>query len=122
MDGKDIESVIKVLSELSLRDRPLKIAVGCRYDSRVRANDARAAESLEFPFLQDAKKLGLSRWAQLRDRSEKQRSAGGLFELAGFALHGAGESSTFVPEQLRFQQLLRQCGAIQSNKRTAVVR
>lgn len=73
-------------------------------------------------FLQHAQELRLRRRCHLAHFIQKQRAAGGLFELPGFALHRAGEGSALVAEELRFEELLGQRGAVERDKRTLCAR
>ena len=76
-----------------------------------------AAEPLELPILQQAKKLGLQRQAELADLVEKQRPLVGELDPAGFAGGGARKGALLVPEQLAFQQGLRQRRAVDLDER-----
>src|SRR5262249_16827887 len=63
-----------------------------------------------------AQKFRLCGRAHLADFVEKQRAAGGLFELSRLALRRAGVSAAFVAKKLRLEQLFRQGGAIERDE------
>ena len=75
---------------------------------------AEATKSLLLEHLED---LRLHARVEIADLVEEQRAARGLFELAGLALHGAGERPPLVSEQLGFEQLLGECRAVERDER-----
>ena len=54
---------------------------------------------------------------QFRDFVEKQRAAGSFDEFTGMAFGRAGESSLFVAEQNRFDEIVRDRSTIDGNER-----
>jgi hypothetical protein len=56
--------------------------------------------------------------AHLTDLVEEQHAAGRQLNLARLGLLRARERATLISEQLRLEQLLRQGGAVQGEKRT----
>jgi hypothetical protein len=67
--------------------------------------------------LQDAQEFGLRGEAHLADLVEEQHPACGQLDLTGLRLIRAGEGAALVPEELGFQQLLGERGAVQGDKR-----
>ncbi len=67
--------------------------------------------------MQHAQQLGLHRQRQLADFVQQQRAAVGQLELAAALAQRAGERAAHVPEQLAFDQVLRQGGAVERNQR-----
>ena len=53
-DGKDIQAVVEILAELSLRDRFPEILVGGGHQAHVNLDRVGASQPLEFPLLQHA--------------------------------------------------------------------
>src|SRR5437879_4451239 len=66
-----------------------------------------AADPLELSLLEHAEKRNLGVRRQILDLVEEERPALGHLEAAGAALHRAGESPFFVPEELRGDERLR---------------
>ena len=93
-------------------DHRRQVAVGRGDQPHVDAERPRAAEALELVLLQHAQDLGLRVRAHVADFVEEQRAAVGLLEAADALLVGAGERALFVAEQLRFEQVLLQRGAV----------
>ena len=81
-------------------------------NSHVDANRAGAAEALELVLLQHAQDLGLRARAHVADLVEEQRAAVGLLEAADALAIGARERALLVAEQLRFEQVFLQRGAV----------
>jgi hypothetical protein len=76
-----------------------------------------AADPLERLLLQQAQDLALQGRRHVADLVQEQRAAVALLELADAAAVGAGEGALLVPEQLALQELLRDGGAVQGQKR-----
>jgi hypothetical protein len=72
--------------------------------------------------LQHAQEFGLRRGAHLAHFVEKQHTRRRQLDLPGLALVGAGERSTLVAEQFRFDQRFRQRGAVDRHKRAVLAR
>src|SRR5207245_8304766 len=112
MEGKDIEPVEQVLAELPLDDERLQILVGGADDPDVHLDVLVPTHPLEFPFLQDPQELHLHGRRDLADLIQEERAAVGLLELSLLLHRGPGKGAPLVPEELRFQQGLRQRAAI----------
>ena len=72
----------------------------------------RVADPLELPRLQDAQQLRLQRRAHRPDLIQEERAAVRLFEPSLPRRDRAGEGAPDVPEQLRFEQRLRDRAAV----------
>ena len=80
------------------------------------------AEAAEALLLDDAQQLGLGADRHLADLVEQQRAFLCQLEAAGAALDGAGEGALFVAEDLRFDQGLRDGGAVDGDKGLGLAR
>ena len=109
--------MVKVLPEIAVLDGIDDVPVGRRDDADIHAQFLRAAHADKGTILEKAQQLGLQRAGHLSDLVEKQRAAVGLLHLPGLLLHGAGERSLFVPEQLALEQRLRDGRAVQPHVR-----
>ena len=112
----DIEAEIQILAELCpsslrLRDR------GWWWRSGGFDLDRRgAADAVDLALLNARSSLACRRVIHLADFVEQQRAAIGLLELADAAGDGAGEGALFMAEQLAFQQIFRNGGAIDGDE------
>ena len=75
------------------------------------------AEGPELAVLQDAEELGLDGHRDLGDLVEEDRPSVGLLEQAALVPVGAGEGALLVAEELRFEQALRDGGAVADDER-----
>ena len=72
----------------------------------------RAAQPVDLALLDRAQQLGLQARVHFADLVEQKRAPVGLLELADAAYHGPGERTFLVAEQLRFEEIVRNRGAI----------
>ncbi len=70
-----IQAVIKVLAEDSGLNRGFQIPISRGNQPDVHTDRARAANALEFPFLQNPQQLGLKAGGKLTHFIQKQRAA-----------------------------------------------
>ena len=116
VDGKDIQPVIQVRPEFSLSRPRLQVAV-CRCDQpHVRADGFVPAHTFECLLLRQAQDLGLKGRRHVANLVQKNRASVALLKLADAAAIGAGECALLMPEQFAFQQLLRDCRAVESKE------
>ena len=113
----DVQPEEEVFAELPVGDGLLEVAVGRGDDPHVDANVVLAAEPRELAVLQHLQQLGLQREAHVADLVEEHRAVVGELELAGLVLDRAGERAALEAEQLRFEQLGRQRGAVHLDER-----
>jgi hypothetical protein len=116
-DRKHVDAVVEVAAERPRGNRRLEVAVGRGDDAHVGANRGRSADPLELALLQHAQEghLGLER--QLSDLVEEERPARRHFEAAHSPLHGPGECSSLVSEQLRGDERRRRYRAVDADER-----
>jgi len=113
----DVQPEQKILAELALTHSFGKIPVGGRQNADVHRHRAGAADPVDHPLLDRAQKLGLQAHIHFRNLVEQQSAAVSLLELADPARHGTRESTLFVPEQLGFQEVFGNGGAVDRNER-----
>jgi hypothetical protein len=70
--------------------------------------------------LQDTGELGLERAAQIADLVQQKRAVRGGLEESWTVGLGSGEGSTGVPEEFGFEQVARDCGAVDGEERSFV--
>ena len=121
-DLDDLEPVVEILAELAPQHHLLEIAVGRRDHPDVDVDVLVAAELGELRVLEDVEQLGLQRRFHLADLVEEDGAGVGLFELADARRGGAGEGALLVAEQLAFEQLTRQRGAVHLDERPVLAR
>ncbi len=115
-DGDDVEAVEEIAPELALVHGPLQFLVGGGDEAQVHGNLLRAAQSDHDLLLQGPQELGLHGQGHVAYLVEKERAAVGLFEQT--FLEGAGASVGFllVPEELVFQEIVAEAGAVDREK------
>src|SRR5579863_7058645 len=112
VEGNHVEAVEQVLAEKVARDFLFEFFVGCGDYAHVDGDRLARSNRLDALLLKDAKNLGLRLEAHVAHFVEEEAAAVGLLELADLVLARAGEAAFAVPEQLRFDQLFGNCGAI----------
>src|SRR6185295_974982 len=105
-------AVVKIAAETSRRDLGLEILVRGRDDANVDLDRLLRADALKRLLLQDAQNLGLRLQAHVADLVEEERAGVGQLEFSLAVLDRAGERSLLVAEELRFDELLRNRGAV----------
>ena len=106
----------EILAETSTSDFRLQILVGGREYTRIDLDPRRPANRLHRLFLQNAQHFGLRLQAHVANLVEEDRAAVGDLELAAPIGDGAGERPAHVAEQLAFDQLFGDCGAVDFNE------
>ncbi len=97
-------------------DRFGQVAVRGGDDADVDLDRLGAADAVDLALLDGAQQLGLQARIHLADFVEQQRAAIGFLELADAPCDGAGEGALLVAEQLGFQQVLRDRGAVDGDE------
>ena len=103
-DGKDVQTVEEIGPEHPPLDHRSQVAVRRRDHPDVGTQGARAAQTLEFPFLKHPEKLRLQLERELADFVEEDGSAIRQLETSDALSGGARERSLLVPEELAFQK------------------
>src|SRR3954463_14450740 len=115
---EDLYSIEQIFTERPAVDGLAQIAIAGRNDPHIGFLNARSAKAPEFSFLEDAQKLRLGRQAHLGHLVEEQDAARRELDLSSLGLERAGECPALIPEQLRLEQLFRQCSAIDGDEVT----
>src|SRR5262245_53073077 len=111
-DADDVQAEEQILAELAVGDGQFEIAVRGRNDAYVDADVLPSAEACELAVLPHLQQLRLPRRVHLADLVEEHRAVIGELKLARLVLNGAREVAALESEQLRLEQLCRQCRAI----------
>ena len=121
-DADDIQTVIEIGAEAIGRDFCAEVAIGRGDEAKVRGQVADAADAAEAFVFDRFQQPRLHGHIHLADLIEEQRSVGGDLEQALLRIHRVRERAAFVAEELRLEQLLRQSGAIEVDKRRSRAR
>src|SRR2546426_844976 len=117
LDRNDVEAVVEIVAEATLADQRLEIAVGRRDHAHVHADRVLTPDALERLLLERPEHLRLRLQAHVADLVEEERAAVGELELAAAARQRARERPLLVAEELGLDQLLRDRGAVDLDKR-----
>src|SRR5581483_6906600 len=121
-DHARLEPVIQVLAQQAALDGFLGIAIGRGDKADIDGNLDSGADRANLVLLNRAKQFALRLRAHLGDFVEKQGSTlGGAEETEIFDV-GSAERSAFVAEQLAFDQVLWDGGAVEGDERAVGVR
>ena len=121
-DRHDRQPVIEVLAEATFPDQRGHVAVRGGDDSHVHRNRHRASDALDLVLLQRAQDLALQRKTHVADLVEQQRAAVRALEAPDLASGRAGERSSFVTEELAFEQVLGDRGAVERDEGSCAAR
>src|SRR5262249_52428192 len=110
--GKDVKTVVKVVAEQPVLHHLLQVTVGRSHQAHVDTFGVRAAQSLELPLLQGAKKLRLDLGRDVADLVQEEAPAIGQFQASDLLRDGAGERALLMAEQLALQQPCGNGGAV----------
>ncbi len=113
----DGDAVVEIFAELALGDHGLEVAVGGGDDAHGDADGLLAADAVEFAFLQNAQEFGLGAGMEVAHFIEEEGAAVGQFELAAAQGSGSGEGAFFVAEELAFDELGGDGGAVDLDER-----
>ena len=117
VDGKLVDAVIEVLSELAFGYRLRQILVGGTDESDIHINLLRAAQRTDFPLLQGSEELHLYFVVEVSHLIEENRSAVSYLEGALLILFGSGKGTLLISEEFRCRHLLRNGAAVDGIER-----
>src|SRR4029078_3262525 len=117
LDRDHIQAIVEIASEAPGGYFVTKSAVGHRNDAHVDGNRPETADALDLTLLENPQQLALQRRLKLPDFIEEQRAPVGRLQLALLLRHRVGEGSALVSEQLRLDQRIHQCGAVNRAER-----
>jgi hypothetical protein len=112
-----VQPVIEVGAERAFCRQHGKTAIGRHDDAGVDVARHMTADALDRKVLNRAQQLGLRRRREIRYLVEKQRAAFGLFEPPSSHRLCAGKRAALVSEQFALQQIARDRGHVERNKR-----
>src|SRR5207249_7153458 len=116
-ERNDVEPVEQVLAKVAALDFLVQMLVGGGDNPHVHGQVAPRAERRKALLLDHAQDLGLGAQAHIADFIEEERSAAGLLEFSRFVFERARKRPLHVPEELAFDQLLGNRGAVELHKR-----
>ena len=116
-EGDDVEAVVEVFAEASVADRVVEVGVGGGDDADVDGQRPRFAERRDLARFEEAEELRLEVESELADFVEEERAVAGAANEAGVVAVGAGEGAAAVAEQLAFEQVARDGGAVEGDER-----
>ena len=117
MEGNHIQAVEEVFAEPPVRHFLFQVFVGGGNHPRVHLDAAVASQGFDPLLLQHPQHLGLGAQAHIADLVQENRAPVGLLELADLIVGGAGEGSPPVAEELAFDQLVGDGGAVHFHQR-----
>ena len=116
-DHLERQAVEQICPELALVDLVREALVGRRDDAHVDRDRLGRADPRDFAIFRRPEQAILRRHRQRAELVEKQGAAVGFLEPAVASLRGAGEASRLMAEQLCFDQVFRQGGAVHDDQR-----
>ena len=116
IDGEDVQAIVEVFAEFSLRHQFLQIPAGRGNDAHVALEFLVAAHPRKGALLDVAQKLDLHRQRDVADLVQKERSAIGGLGASDASGEGASEGALFVAKEFTFHQCLGQGRAIQGHE------
>jgi len=122
VDDDLVEAVEEVLPEGAGPDPFGQVPVRGGQDPDLDRRALARAERPELAVLQDAEELGLDGHGDLGDLVEEDDPAVGLLEQARLVPVGPGEGALAIAEQLRFEEVLGDGGAVADDERLVLVR
>ena len=122
MQRHDMQAVIQILAELTLTDGLHRLLIGGADDPHIHLARAGRAQWLHHRGLQETQQFGLQRGRHFANLIEEERAAIGSGGGAGLIGNGAGETAFQMPENLGFQQIMRDRATVQRDERPARAR
>src|SRR5205823_2075749 len=108
------------IATMLLIDHLLEVGIGRRDDAHGDALRSQIANRMHLGRFEKSQQLRLGREIQLADFVEEQRAVLGRADDAREGLHGAGEGAAPMAEELAFDEIARNGGAVERDKRTAL--
>ncbi|MNY00627.1 hypothetical protein D3C86_1331270 [compost metagenome] len=114
---KHRQAIIEVFAKAPRRHFTRQVAVGGRHHANIQRDRFTRPHPLDLALLQHAQQFGLEPQGHFGNFVEQNGAAVGLLELAGLRGNGAGEGALLVPEQSRFEHVVRDRCAVDRNER-----
>src|ERR1700735_1281376 len=112
VDRKDAEPIVEILPKPPRADQAFEVAIARRNNPDVDPPGRVGADRLKFAVLQNSQQLGLHRQRQLAYFIQKKSAAVGQLKAADSISQRPTECALDVAEKLTFEQLPRDCGAV----------
>src|ERR1700693_1250047 len=114
---KDIESEIKVFAKGLVGDGRFQVFVGGRDNPDIDQDLVDSSDPHQLLLFKNPNELGLKPHIHVADFIEKDCPLVGQLEFSKFLIRRAGKRTALMPEQLRLQQVPRNRGAVDRDKR-----
>src|SRR5262245_54878455 len=121
-DREHVEPVVEVDAVLGPPYHVLEVPIGGCDQSYIDTMGLRAAEALKFLLLEHAQQFRLQRERNIADFVEEQRAAVRHLESADLLRDRTRECTFLMAEQLAFEQIERNRGAVHFHERTSAAR
>ena len=115
-DHSEGETVEQILAEFSVGSQLRQINVRCCHQAHIDLQRLAAAESFDFAVFCYAQEFFLHVHRSIGQFIQKQRAVVGTLKIAFLGFGGAGECTSFMAKQLRFEQVFVERGAIEFQK------
>jgi len=116
--AEDIQTKVKVGSELALINQFPQVAVGRGQDRYLGGEEALGAERTIGAVLQESEEFPLGQCCKPIDLIEEQRSALCQCNQSFLVLVGIGERTAYMAKQFVLEEVIRESSAINRNERT----
>src|SRR5260370_35001973 len=117
MNPHHIQTIEEIFAKQLFRNLLLQCLVGCSDDSNVGLDRGVSADTRKLSLLQNPQNLALDGQRHVANLVEEQRSTIALLKSPNSLRRSAGKGSFFVSEELAFQQVFRDCSAIDCDER-----
>src|ERR1700758_2791846 len=117
INGKDIQSIVKILAQAAGFHGLLNLYVGGGEHSHVNANHVAPTEPRVLMILKHMQELRLQMGTHLSDLVQKNRALIRQFKFAWLRTHRSRKRALLVAEQLGLQQLAGEGGAVDLDER-----
>ncbi|MNL16897.1 hypothetical protein D3C87_1379610 [compost metagenome] len=115
--GEHRQTIVKILAEAPRRHLTREVAIGGGDHTNVQCDRFARPNPFDLALLQHTQQFGLEPQGHFGNFIEQNGAAVGLLELAGLRGNGAGEGALLVPEQSRFEHVVRDRCAVDRNER-----
>src|SRR5207249_3494814 len=110
------QAIVKVFAKSLSGNFCRQVFVGGAEDADIDVDRRGAAQALDFPRFEDSQQFGLRGQRHVSHLVEEERAAVRQLELAALERRSAGESAFLVAEELAFDQVLGQRGAVEGDE------
>src|SRR5208283_5440053 len=119
-DGDDVDPIKQVLTKPAFLHLGFQIVVGSGNEAKINLLGGSSPQALHRLLLKSAQQFALQAKVEGRNLVKKQGAGVCQLNQAWLGGVGAGEGAFFISEKLRFNQALRESGAVQADVRFVV--